>query len=31
MGRYKQYGALPPANLEKETADRSYWRARHRW
>lgn len=31
MGYYKQDGALPPADLERETADRIYWRARQRW
>lgn len=31
MGHYKQDGTLPPADLEKEAADRIYWRARQRW
>lgn len=31
MGHYKRDGGLPPADLEKDTADRIYWRARQRW
>ncbi|WP_269449709.1 hypothetical protein [Auraticoccus cholistanensis] len=31
MGHYKRDGGLPPADLERETADRMYWRARQRW
>lgn len=31
MGHYKWDGELPPSDLEKETADRIYWRARQRW
>ena len=31
MWQYKQEGGLPPSDLEKETADRIYWRSSRRW
>lgn len=31
MWQYKQDGGLPPRDLERETADRIYWRSRQRW
>lgn len=31
MWQYKERGDLPPSDLDRETADRIYWRSRRRW
>lgn len=31
MWQYRERDELPPQDLDRETADRIYWRARQRW